>query len=160
MNDDAVTPADADRKTQMLMERLKAGGDFAQLAMDYSEDPQSAPQGGDLGFVPASALNQVPAPLRNAVLRAEPGLVNVVSAGGGHTIVLLVAKEAAGQRDLTTPGVRDGIKNALQERKQQLLRTAYITSARNDAKIVNYLARSIVESRPEPPNLVPAAPGK
>jgi peptidyl-prolyl cis-trans isomerase SurA len=159
MNDDAASPGAAQQKAAMLMERLKTGADFAQLAMDYSEDPQTAPQGGDLGFVPASALNQVPPALRNAVLQAEPGQVNLVSAGGGHTLVLLVTKETAGQRTLETPGVRDNIRQALQERQVQLLRAAFITSARHDAAIVNHLAQMIVAAQGPPPGLVPAAPG-
>ena len=63
-NDNAATPEEAIRKAQMLLEKLKGGADFAAVAMDYSEDPQSAPQGGDLGFVPASALNNVAPELR------------------------------------------------------------------------------------------------
>jgi parvulin-like peptidyl-prolyl isomerase len=159
LNHDAGTPAEAQQKLQMLMERLKGGADFAQLAADYSEDAQSSQQGGDLGFVPASALNQVQPALRDAVVKSEPGNVNLVSAGGGHTLVLLVAKEEAGQRDLNTPGVRDAIRQGLQDRKAQLLRAAYLTAARNDADVVNYLARSIVQSQGNPPSLVPSAPG-
>ena len=123
--DDAATPEAAARKTQMVMERLKAGARFSDLARDYSEDPQTAPRGGDLGFVPVSALNKVPPRLRDAVMKASPGTVNVVSAGGGHTIVLVVAREAAGQRDLTMPAVRDSITATLRGRREQLLRAAY-----------------------------------
>jgi peptidyl-prolyl cis-trans isomerase SurA len=159
--DDAKTPEAADRKAQMLMEKLKSGTRFSELAMDYSEDPESAPRGGDLGLVPVSALNQVAAPLRDAVLKSTPGTVSQVSAGGGHTLVLLIAKEPAGQRDLNSPGVRDNIGNSLHERKEQLLRTAYLSSARNDAKVTNYLARQIVESQGKvPAGLLPTAPGK
>ena len=161
LNDDATTRDAADRKAQTLMERLRAGAQFSAVAMDYSEDPQSAPRGGDLGVVPASALNQVPVKLRDAVLKAAPGTVTLVSDGGGaHTLVLLVAREAAGQRTLGTPGVRETITTTLRERKEQLLRAAYLTTARNDATVVNYLARRIVESNGKPPSLMPMAPGK
>jgi peptidyl-prolyl cis-trans isomerase SurA len=159
LNSDAASPAEAQQKVQMLMDRLKGGADFAQLAADYSEDPQTAPRGGDLGFVPASALEQVQPALRNAVLQSEPGNVNLVSAGGGHTLVLFVSKETAGQRDLSTPGVRDTIRQGLQDRKAQLLHAAYVTTVRNEATIVNYLARSIVQSQGNPPSLAPTAPG-
>jgi len=43
------------------------------------------------------------------------------------------------------PAIREQITQALRGRKEQLLRTAYLTAARNDAKIVNYLARRLVE---------------
>ena len=159
-NDDAATPAEAARKLQMLVERLRGGADFATLAMDYSEDPQTAPQGGDLGFIPASALNQVAPELREAVLKAKPGDVATVSAGGGHTLVLLVAREAAGQRDLGTPGVREGISDLLRQRREQLLSAAYLAAARSDAKVVNYLARRLVEGGGAMPSLAPSPPGR
>src|SRR6478672_11083916 len=102
--DDATTPQAAAAKIQMLMERLKAGASFSELAAGYSEDPESAPRGGDLGFVPISRLRQAPAPLRDAVLNKAPGTVNLASANGAHTLVLVVAHEQAGQRDLSSPG--------------------------------------------------------
>jgi peptidyl-prolyl cis-trans isomerase SurA len=156
--DDATTPQAAAAKTKMLMERLKAGASFSDLAADYSEDPESAPRGGDLGFVPVSKLKQAPPLLRDAVLNVAPGSVKVVSDGGAHTIVLIVAREAAGQRDLSTPAVKETITNTLKSRKEQLLRNAYLTAVRSDAKVVNYLARRLVETQGKPPNLGPAAP--
>ena len=157
--DDAATPQAAAGKTQMLMERLKSGVSFPDLARDYSEDPESAQRGGDLGFIPLSALKQAPPPLRDAVLGQTPGTVKVVSSGGAHTIVLLVAREAAGQRDLTVPAVREGITNTLRGRKEQLLRAAYLSAMRSDAKVVNYLAKRVLESPGKMPSLAPASPG-
>jgi peptidyl-prolyl cis-trans isomerase SurA len=156
--DDAATPQAAAAKARMLMERLKGGASFADLAMDYSEDPQSAPRGGDLGLVPVSKLKQAPPPLRDAVLNAKPGTVNVVSQQGAHTIVLVVAHELAGQRDLSMPAVRESISGTLRGRKEQLLRTAYLTTVRSEADVVNYLARRIVESQGKMPNLGLTAP--
>ena len=95
------------------MERLKAGASFRDLAVGYSEDPESAPRGGDLGLVPVSRLKQAPPQLRDAVLSKAPGAVNVASAGGAYTLVLVVAHEQAGQRDLSTPGVRERITDTL-----------------------------------------------
>jgi peptidyl-prolyl cis-trans isomerase SurA len=149
--DDATTPQAAAAKAQMLMERLKAGASFSDLATGYSEDPQSAPRGGDLGFVPVSRLKQAPPQLRDAVLNKAPGTVNVVSAGGAHTLVLVVGHEQAGQRDLSTPGMKDQISGTLRSRKEQLLRAAYLTSVRNDAKVVNYMARRLVDTNGQMP---------
>lgn len=36
---------------QAILDSIKGGGDFAEFAKKYSEDPGSAAQGGDLGFV-------------------------------------------------------------------------------------------------------------
>ena len=160
-NDDARTPEEAQRKVQMLLGRLKSGANFSQLAVEQSEDPQSGPQGGDLGWVPVSALSQVPPEFRKAVVSAKPGNVSVVTAGGAYAIVLLAGIEEAGQRDLSTPGVKDSIQNALRGRKEQLLSAAYLAAARNDAKVVNYLAQQVMNSHPAAkPTVAPLAPNK
>ncbi|MGD9902202.1 MAG: peptidylprolyl isomerase [Vicinamibacterales bacterium] len=158
--DDAGNAKEAQGKVERLMERLKAGEPFSQLAVDYSEDPQSGQRGGDLGFVPVSTLRQAPAALRDSVLKAEPGTVSVVSAPQGHTIVLLIAKEAAGQRELKDPAVQERITGELRGRKEGLLRAAYLGALREDAQVVNYIARRLVEGQGKmPAGVLPASPG-
>jgi peptidyl-prolyl cis-trans isomerase SurA len=157
--DDAVTPQAAAAKMQMLMERLKAGAPFNELAMDFSEEPQSAPRGGDVGLISATALKQAPPQLRDAVMKSAPGTVSVVSMAGGHTIVLLLGHETAGQRDPSMPQVRDSITATLRGRREQLLRTAYLSNVRGNATVVNHLARRLVETQGKPPGLTPAGPG-
>ena len=154
--DDATTPQAATAKVAMLMERLKGGTPFADLARDYSEDPESAPRGGDLGLVPLSAVKQAPPLLRDAALNVPVGSARVVSQGGAHTIVFVVVREPAGQRDLSTPTVRERITATLRGRKEQLLRAAYLTAARTDAEVVNYLARRLVEGQGKLPAAQPA----
>ena len=143
---DATTPQEAMFKVRMVMERLKSGARFAEVAADYSEDAESAQRGGDLGLVPMSALKQAPEPLQKAVIGQKPGTVNVATSGGVYTIVAVVAHEPAGERGLGTPGVKEGITQTLKDRKEQLLRTAYLSAARGDATVVNHQARRVVES--------------
>ena len=152
-NSDAATAAEARQKANMLMERIRSGADFAEVALDYSEDPQSIAQGGDLGFVPLSALNQASPQLKDAVESMEPGTVSLVTIGDNYTILMLLSREEAGQRELSTPQVRDGIRDMLRTRQQELLQTAYIAAARSDADVVNYLAAQVVASqgRLQPP---------
>jgi parvulin-like peptidyl-prolyl isomerase len=145
--DDATSPEAAKAKAAMLLERLRSGGSFEDLALDYSEDPQTAPRGGDLGFAPVSALRQAPPQLRDAVLKGKVGDVRLVSQDGAHTIVFVVAHEQAGQRDLSTPGVREQISQALRARKERLLRSAYLTSLTTDADVTNHLARRLVDGQ-------------
>ena len=153
--DDATTPQAAAAKARMLMEKLKGGASFRDLAVSYSEDPETAPRGGDLGLVPLSQLKQAPQALRDAVLNKEPGTASVASSNGAHTLVLVVAREQAGQRDLSTPGVRERITETLRSRREQLLRMAYLTALRSDATVTNYLARRVADgtlgAAPAPP---------
>ena len=150
--DDATTAPAAAAKVAMLMEKLKGGAAFSDLARDYSEDPETAPRGGDLGLVPLSAIKQAAPALRDAALQVPPGSARVVSQGGTHTILFVVARESAGQRDLSTPGVRERISASLKDARAQLLRSAYVTAARTDADVVNYLARRVVESQGKVPS--------
>jgi peptidyl-prolyl cis-trans isomerase SurA len=145
--DDATTPQAANAKVAMLLERLKSGTAFGDLARDYSEDPESAPRGGNLGLVPMSAIRQAAPALRDAVLKATPGSARVASQNGNYTIVFVVSREPAGQRDLSMPAVREQITNTLRGRKEQLMRTAYLSAARSDAHVVNYQARRVFEAQ-------------
>ena len=156
--DDASTPQAAAAKVKMLMERLQSGPPFGDLARDFSEDPESAPRGGDLGLVPMSAIKQAAPALRDTVLKLEPGRARVVSGGGAHTIVFVVAHEQAGQRDLSTPNVKERITATLKGRREQLLRTAYLSAARTDADVVNYAARRVVEEQTKGAAPAPATP--
>jgi peptidyl-prolyl cis-trans isomerase SurA len=156
---DATTPEEAAVKVRTVMDRLKGGAAFADVAADLSEDPESAPRGGDLGFVPVSALQQAPPALRDAVLNGTPGSARLLSGGGAHTVVLVLAKDPAGQKDLSMPEVKDAITQGLRTRREQLLRAAYLGAIRNDAVVVNLIARRLVESQGKLPSLAPAAPG-
>jgi len=146
-NDDATSENEARRKTQLLLERLRAGDDFAELARAYSEDSTSALAGGDLGFFPESALQESHPSLRSAVERLEVGSVaGPIRTQQGYEIIKLLEREAPGQRDPSDPAVREAIRERLRGQKRQLLEQAYISQVQRQARVVNYLARQILES--------------
>ncbi|MGH9657369.1 MAG: peptidylprolyl isomerase [Bryobacteraceae bacterium] len=145
-NDKAQNEEQAKKKIQMLEQRLKQGEDFAMLAQNYSEDPNTAPNGGDLGFVPQSALDKVQIELRKVVMSLQPNQVSpIIRSPAGYSILKVFTKEPSGQRELTDPRVQQTIRETLLNRKDQLLKAAYYEAARNEARVVNYLARSVVE---------------
>lgn len=146
-NDDATNEAEAQRKTKMIMDKLNSGADFAQLAMDYSEDPNTTPNGGDLGYIPESSLNQADPLLKKLVMSLKPGQVSQpIVLKDSIRILKLVAREAAGQRGINDPQVQQTIRDTLRDRKEQLLRAAYLAVARDEAKVTNYLAEQVVET--------------
>jgi peptidyl-prolyl cis-trans isomerase SurA len=146
-NDDATTEAEAQRKVKMLMDRLNSGADFGQLAMDYSEDMNTAGTGGDLGYVPESALNQSDPALKKMVLGLKPGQVSPpIQLKEGYRILKLITRESPGLRGITDPQVQQTIRDTLRNRKEQLLRSAYLAIARDEARATNYLAQQVVEA--------------
>jgi peptidyl-prolyl cis-trans isomerase SurA len=157
-NDDATTDIEARRKCAALEQQLRDGADFSQLAMDYSEDPVTASSGGDLGYIPESALNQSNPLLKKVVLSLKVGQVSpVIRLPDGYRILKLVSKEMPGQRQLTDPQVQQSIRDTLRNRKEQLLRAAYIAVARDQAKVTNYLAQQVMESDGKLPEVPEAA---
>jgi len=150
-NDDATNEVEAERKIKMLQDKLSSGADFAQLAMDYSEDMNSSAMGGDLGYVPESALNQADPALKRIVLGMKPGQVSTPMPTQGKdgtriVILKLISRESPGQRNISDPQVQQTIRDTLRNHKEQLLRAAYLTIARDDARVTNYLAQQVIEA--------------
>jgi len=142
--DKAQNENEARKKIELIVNRLRAGDDFAMLAQNYSEDPQTAANGGDLGFIPESALDKANPELRKLVLSLPVGQVSQpIRMPEGWRILKILSRETAGQRELTDPRVMQTIRDTLINRKDQLLRAAYYEAARDDAKVLNYFALGI-----------------
>lgn len=152
-NSKAQNEADARKKIQMIVNRLDSGDDFATLAMNYSEDPETAANGGDLGFQPESSLQKTDPATRDTVMKLKPGqysqVVSVIDPASkqlfGFRIIKLIAKEPAGQRALNDPRVQQAIRDQLRDRREQLLKAAYYEVLRDQAKVENYFAQQVLE---------------
>jgi peptidyl-prolyl cis-trans isomerase SurA len=152
-NSKAQNDAEARKKIQMISNRLDSGDDFGTLAMNYSEDPETSNNGGDLGMAPESALKAADPATREAVMNLKPGqytpvipMVNPTNHQPyAYMIVKLIAKEPSGQRDLNDPRVKQAIRQQMQDRREQLLKAAYYESLRDDAKVTNYYAEEVLK---------------
>ncbi len=151
-NDKAQNETDAKKKVNSLQNRLESGDDFATVAMNYSEDPDTAATGGDLGFIPENAL-QGDRQAFDAINKLKPGQITPplpASDSGthqlfGYRIIKLISKEPAGQRELNDPRVQQAIREPLRDRCEQLLKSAYYESLHNSASVENYLADQVLK---------------
>ena len=82
-NDKAQNEDEAKKKVSMLLSRLESGEDFATVAMNYSEQPDTSATGGDLGFIPENSL-QSDKQAYEAIRPIEAGTVHAATAGGGQ----------------------------------------------------------------------------
>ncbi len=146
-NDKAKGEPEAKRKVEGVLARLRAGDDFFRLAQELSEDPDTARNGGDLGYIPASSLDKADPMLKRAIVSMQVGEVSpVIHSRNAYYVLKLVEKQTPGQRQLTDADVQQSIRSTIENRKLQLLREAYMETARNQSKIVNYYARQILEA--------------
>ena len=85
---------EAREKIEVILERAQQGENFAALAREYSEDPGSGPNGGDLGFF---GRGDMVSEVENAAYALRPGEISVVvkSDFGFHVLKL---EEVSGDR--------------------------------------------------------------
>ena len=71
-NNKASNDADAKKKIEILHNRLESGEDFGAVAMNFSENPDTASNGGDMGFIPESQLKGDPQ-VFDSIGKLKPG---------------------------------------------------------------------------------------
>jgi peptidyl-prolyl cis-trans isomerase SurA len=145
----ATTDAEAKKKIQALKNMLDSGEDFGTIAMNFSEDPNTSPSGGDMGFVSESQLKGDPT-VGVAILNLKPGAVtDIFPIPGpqgkpvGYAIYKLIERQPAGQRDIGDPVVQQQIRQLLHDGRSQLLKGAYFEMLRDQAKVENFFAEQI-----------------
>ncbi|MGD0938292.1 MAG: peptidylprolyl isomerase [Terracidiphilus sp.] len=150
-NSKASNDADAKKKIQELRAKLMSGADFGTLAQNFSENPSTASNGGDMGFLPESQLRAEP-DVYIAISKLKPGeitdILPVYATGPGsrvmgYAVYKLISREPAGQRELNDPRVQQVIRQGLRDAHSQLLQNAYFEVLHNDAKVHNFFAEQI-----------------
>jgi len=102
---DDETKAKALARIEAVQAKLGAGGDFATLAKEFSEDPGSKEKGGELGFFPRGRMV---GPFEDAAFALEPGQTSgIVESPFGFNIIRVDEVRAERQKPLDE--VRDEI---------------------------------------------------
>lgn len=120
--------ASTEKLAKNIASRLKNGDDFAELARQYSEDPGSALQGGDLGWAdPKSFVPEFTA----ALAKLKPGEISkpVKSPFGWHVIQLLERR----QQDVSQVRWQNQAKNTLYQRKFEEELEGWLIKIRDEA---------------------------
>ena len=109
-NNKASSDDDARKKIQVIKNRIDSGEDFGELAAHFSEAPDNASNGGDMGFHPESQLKSNPVifaaiskltagQTTDIIPQADPTTHKPVA----YAIFKLISKDAAGQREYDDP---------------------------------------------------------
>ena len=102
-----------DSTAKQVYEQLKAGGDFARLAAEYTIDERSASQGGVLGFIDLEQARRLQIP--DEVFRSLPSgqLSSILPMGTRYQIVRFLQDQPVPLEEQ-----RQQIRNILYERKR------------------------------------------
>ncbi|MGO8839147.1 MAG: peptidylprolyl isomerase [Limisphaerales bacterium] len=131
------TPLTADQqKTKQkqaddLLKRIRGGGDFAALAKQYSEDPGSKDNGGDLPAFPRGQM--VPEFEAAAFSMTNNQVSDVITSQYGYHIIQLLGKTPAKTMDFATATPR--IKDYLVLQKSEKLAPAYLDKLKKAADV-------------------------
>ena len=120
------------RQAQELSRKAQAApGDFAALATQYSQDPNTAQRGGDSGMQP---LQQLVPQVREAVARLKVGAVSeVVQSPAGFHVLKLTGQQPA--RTATLDELRERLTEALRSQRQEQIAKAYLEGMLNTATL-------------------------
>jgi foldase protein PrsA len=124
--------AEAKKKIDDVASQLKDGADFAELAIKYSEDTASAPNGGDIGFI--SAGQTVPE-FETAAFALEIGKISdIIETTYGYHILKVTEKKATYVQ--TFDEVKDTVKSYLLSNNQMEEWQKFVYSLVDASKIV------------------------
>ena len=104
---------EARKKAEDVLKQLKAGGNFAELAKKYSEDPGSGKNGGSLGFIGRGRT--VPEFEKAAFSLPKGSTSDLVQSSYGFHIIRVDDKQAAHVKTLDE--VKDQIEGSIREQK-------------------------------------------
>lgn len=116
----------AKEKAEKVLKEVKAGGDFAELAKKYSQDPGSAANGGALG---AFGKGMMVKEFEDAAFGMEPGQVsNLVKTDFGYHIIKVTDRiKETTSFDEAKEGIKEEIlKNKYGEKIAELQKKAKI----------------------------------
>ncbi|HRS37368.1 MAG TPA: peptidylprolyl isomerase [Thermoanaerobaculia bacterium] len=122
-------------RAEALLAKVKAGGDFAALARESSEDPGSQEHGGDLGWVHAGQA--VPEFEQAALALAAGALSGVVESPFGYHLILLHEKRP--ERTVPFAEARERIEQVLSEEHLRQLIFDRVESLRTKAEVKTFL---------------------
>jgi len=131
---DDAKKAEASKKIEEIQQKLKEGGDFAELAKEYSEGPSSA-KGGDLGYF---QRGQMVKPFEDTAFSMKANEVSgrVETRFGYHLIKVYDKKP---EQTLAYADVKDKIAQRLKQEKVEKDATQYVENLKKDAKVEKLL---------------------
>lgn len=129
---------DTEEEAMDIKQQLDEGGDFAELAAEYSKDPSNAGQGGALGFF---GRGQMVAPFEEAAFSMEPGEISEpVQTDFGYHIIRIEEKTEGQEAKLED--VSDEIREILKEEKMNSAYSVWYEDVQEKYEVENFIVNN------------------
>lgn len=135
--DELTNTATAQERITALHQQLVAGADFAELAREHSQDFNTAPLGGDMGWFPIDGYGSGVASQLSALANDEISLPFQTDVGW-HVLQRLGTR----QQDRTEAIKRNQAAEAVRTRKAEEEYERYLRQLRDESYIENRLAQA------------------
>ena len=123
--------AQAEKKIRDILQEVKDGADFAELAKKYSQDAGSAEKGGDIDFIYRGVFDPA---FDEAVGKLKPGeMSDVVQTRFGYHVIKLIENRPALQAPFTE--MKQGIQKYLYMEEAKKKVEEYVETLRDEAKV-------------------------
>lgn len=122
---------DDENQARLVLAKLRRGESFDDLARQYSKDPGSRPQGGDLGFVSRGQL--VPEFERVAFALQPKQISDIVKTQYGYHLIQVLERRPP--EPATLDQARDQIRTMLLSSKQEAAFQEWLKTIKTQAKI-------------------------
>ena len=130
-NADAATKQQAKGKAEALLKDLKSGKDFAATAKANSQDPGSAPNGGDLGYF---EQGQMVPPFEQAAFALKAGeMSEIVETQFGYHIIKVAEKQDS--RVVPLEEAKQQIEQYLTQQNRHAQTELFVNALKAKAKI-------------------------
>jgi parvulin-like peptidyl-prolyl isomerase len=117
-------------RIQQIQDKIKQGGNFAALALDYSED-NSRTRGGDLGYLQRDQMLKA---FADAAFSLKPGQVSdIVETHLGYHLIKMVDRIPSSQ--MAYRNVRSKIERTLRRNKENRATDTYLAKLKRQAAI-------------------------
>lgn len=126
---------DSEEQANDILSQLKQGGDFAALAKQYSIDPGSKDQGGDVGLV--NENTNFVEEFKQAALALQPGQMTPQPVKTTYGYHIIKAGDKKAPRQQTFDEVKDQLKAKMVNDQKTQAFNNYLEQLKNNANIVD-----------------------
>ena len=122
--------AKARARAEQLLEQVRKGADFAQIAREYSEDRDSAARGGELGTLSPGSTNSPE--FEQAAFALKAGEVSgVIETAFGYEIIKV--DQRSERRTATFDEAKEYVRNILKEQNRQKATVQFLETVAREA---------------------------